>query len=168
MKRFITHCLTMIVALLLTGCGDATTHPVQGDPAPRFQLEGLDGNTVSFPDDFRGRTVAVRFWADWCPFCESEMRALEPMFQRYGQEATILALNVRQNHETAAAFVAKLDISYPTLLDEDGAVARAYGVTGLPMTFFVDGNGILRRKILGESTPDIFEKLLIQTRSPES
>ena len=154
------------VALILTGCGDSITHPVQGDAAPPFELRDLDGNLVRFPDDFRGATVAVRFWADWCPFCESEMRALEPVFRRHNEEMTILAVNVRQSHEKAAAFVAKLGISYPTLLDEQGEVARTYGVTGLPMTFFVDGRAVLQRKILGESTPEMFERLIIETRSP--
>ena len=105
--------------------------------------------------------MAIRFWADWCPFCESEMRSIEPLYRAYEpQGMQILAINVRQDRRTAADFVESLGISYPVLLDEEGAVARAYGVSGLPTTFFVDRQGKLAARILGESTPEVFEQIL--------
>ena len=134
---------------------------VNGQVAPHFDLSTLAGETLSFPAGLAGQVVAVRFWADWCPFCESEMRSLEPVFRTYEEQGLrILAINVRQDRETAAAFVAPLGISYDVLLDEDGAVARAYGVSGLPTTFFIDRQGRLAVRILGESTPDVFEKVV--------
>ena len=69
-------------------------------------------------------------------------------------------MNVRQDHATAKTFIDKLDISYDTLLDPEGDVARAYGVLGLPMTFMIDRNGRLHARIIGESTPEVFERVL--------
>jgi cytochrome c biogenesis protein CcmG/thiol:disulfide interchange protein DsbE len=160
MTRIATVFLLALLPLLF-GCGDEEKQLVNGQPAPAFTLNRLAGGTLQFPGDLGGRVVAIRFWADWCPFCEGEMRLLEPIFREYRERGlTILAVNVRQDRDTAARFVGPLDISYDTLLDEVGEVARAYGVIGLPTTFFVDGNGLLRTRILGESTPETFEKIV--------
>ena len=151
--------LLISLFLLVAGCGDARQHLKNGDPAPGFVLETLDSGQARFPEQYKGQVVALRFWADWCPFCESEMRQLEPVYRKYkGKGLTILAVNVRQDRETAAAFVGKLNISYNTLLDLEGEVARSYGVNGLPTTFIIDAKGVLRSRILGESTPETFEQ----------
>jgi peroxiredoxin len=69
-------------------------------------------------------------------------------------------LNVRQDRDTAAEFIEKLDISYPALLDREGEVARAYGVIGLPTTFVVDREGRLHTRIIGESTAELFAQIV--------
>lgn len=89
------------------------------------------------------------------------MRSIEPVFRTYREQGlTVLAINVRQDPETAARFIESLAISYDVLLDEDGAVARSYGVSALPTTFFVDRRGKLVTRILGESTPEILERIV--------
>lgn len=154
--------LIAIASLLLAGCSDPQNHLKNGAPAPGFQLERLDGGQVRFPDQYRGQVVAVRFWADWCPFCEGEMKLLEPVYRKYrGRGLTILAVNVRQDRDTARAFIEKLHISYDALLDYEGEVTRSYGVNALPTTFIIDANGVLRSRILGESTPEAFERAVL-------
>ena len=151
----------LVLAVLLAGCGDPTPHLVAGAPPPGFSLPGLDGATLAVPGQTGGQVLAIRFWADWCPFCESEMTQLEPVYRKYrGAGLRILAVNVRQDPDTARRFVERLGVSYETLLDRDGRVARAYGVLGLPTTFFVDRDGRLRTKVIGESTPEVFERIV--------
>ena len=153
-------CTLFLLILLVSGCGE-TPQLDKGAPTPGFELPSLADTSVAFPADTSGRVVAVRFWADWCAFCESEMRSIEPVYRKYkDQGLQVLAINVRQDRETASAFVEPLGISYEVLLDEKGAVARAYGVSGLPTTFFVDRQGRLAARILGESTPAVFEQLV--------
>ncbi len=160
MTRIATLFLLALLPLLF-GCSDEEKQLLNGQPVPEFTLERLEGGTLRFPADLDGRVVAIRFWADWCPFCEGEMKLLEPLYRKYRERGlTILAVNVRQDRDTAAKFVGKLDISYDTLLDEAGEVARTYAVIGLPTTFFVDGNGLLQTRILGESTPETFEGIV--------
>ncbi len=160
MKYFLFLFL-VISAMLMSACSDETAQLVNGQPAPGFQLQQLKGGDSNFPADYKNKVVALRFWADWCPFCESEMRALEPVYQKYrDQGLVILAVNVRQDRDTAQKFIGKLDISYAALLDTEGEVARAYGVMGLPTTFFIDGKGVLQKRILGESTPEVFAQIL--------
>jgi len=151
----------LALTLALGGCGGEAPQLVNGTQAPAFTLQRLGDGTASFPADYQGRLVAIRFWADWCPFCKDEMSALEPIYRRLQTQGFhILAVNVRQDAETAGAFVRKLGITYETLLDASGEVARAYGVQGLPTTFFVDGDGTLRGRILGESSPEVTERMV--------
>mgnify|MGYP001544287300 CR=1 FL=1 len=158
MSRFLTS-LTLV--LTLAGCGEAPSQLEKGQEAPAFTLHRLEEGTLSFPADLRGQVVALRFWADWCPFCESEMRDIEPVYAEYRQRGLrVLAINVRQDRDTAVRFTGRLGISYAVLLDRDGSVARDYGVIGLPTTFFVDREGKIATRILGESTPEVFERIV--------
>lgn len=151
----------IVLLLLLAACSSDAPQLANGAPVPGFTLPRLEGGTATFPDDFRGKVVAIRFWADWCPFCKDEMMALEPVYRQLRSEGLhILAVNVRQDADTAGNFVRKLGISYETLLDVSGEVARRYGVQGLPTTFFVDRSGKLHTRVLGESTPDVAERII--------
>ncbi len=151
----------LMLATLLGACGDSTPQLVAGTPPPGFSLRTLEGTTLAFPEQTSGQVLAIRFWADWCPFCESEMTQLEPVYRKYRESGLrILAINVRQDPETARRFVERLGVSYETLLDRDGRVARSYGVLGLPTTFFVDRDGRLKTKVIGESTPEVFERIV--------
>ena len=72
-------CCVMCFALsllILTGCGDAPTKLSKGQAVPGFTLERLDGEPLRFPDDVKGKVVAIRFWADWCPPCRLMKRQL--------------------------------------------------------------------------------------------
>ena len=151
----------LLLLVLIAGCSDEQPALSKGQQPPAFTLERLEGGSLRFPDELQGKVVAIRFWADWCPFCKTEMRDIEPVFKRYRDRGlVILALNVRQDRATAERFIRKLEISYDTLLDSDGSVARAYGVSGLPTTFIVDRTGRLYTKIIGESTPELFERIV--------
>ncbi len=147
------------IVLLLAGCREAPPVVLRnGDPPPAFQSETLAGGRLAVPEGVAGRVLAIRFWADWCPYCKSEMRELEVVYRRLKAEGLeVLAVNVAQERDTVAAFVAPLGISYPVLLDPEGDTARRYGVRALPVTWFVDRRGRLAGKILGEVTPQVFE-----------
>lgn len=152
--------LLCLVALLLS-CSDQKAQLLNGESPPSFALSNLSGQTIHFPQDLSGKVVVIRFWADWCPFCKTEMKEIQPVYQKYeSQGLEILAINVRQDQETAARFIDKLGISYSTLLDSEGTVARSYGVTALPSSFFIDRNGKLVARLLGEATAETFEKIV--------
>lgn len=147
--------------MLLAGCGKPAPRLHNGDPAPAFSLGRLEGGGVSLHEDLDGQVVAIRFWADWCPYCKTEMQELEPIYQELkGQGLTILAINVAQEPRVARAFLDGLDvpISYPVLLDPEAEVTNRYGVIGLPTTFLVDREGRIQGKILGESEPEHFRR----------
>lgn len=149
-----------IAALFLAACGNeaAKANINIGSPAPAFQTSRIDGPAEQFPAAYAGKAVVVRFWADWCKFCEGEMRAIEPVFRANQGKLQVLAINAGQDKATISAFMSKLGVSYPALLDENSAIARSYGVVGLPTTFFIDAKGIVRGKIVGEADEATFAR----------
>jgi peroxiredoxin len=154
--------LLSVLALLLAACdgGGAKVNLNTGDAAPGFATRQLSGGTLKFPEDLAGKPVVLRFWADWCRFCEGEMKDIEQVYRRRQPEGlNVLAVNVGQDEKTVAAFMKKIGVSYPALIDEEGGIARQYGVIALPTTFFVDGQGKVRAKILGEADAATFERV---------
>lgn len=149
----------VLLSFFLVACGEEVAKvPAQGEPAPAFAARSLTGALVKVPDDYAGRVVALRFWADWCPYCREEMAALAPVQARLRDRGlTLLAINVAQDADTVARFARGLGIDYPILLDADGAVARGYGVRALPVTYLLDRQGRVRGKIVGEATAAVFE-----------
>lgn len=149
-----------LLAAFLVACGGEPPRNLNiGDIAPTFQTQRLDGAAAHFPAAWAGRPVVVRFWADWCRFCEGEMKAIETVWQRHkSQGLEIVAVNAGQDRKAVAAFMQKIDVSYPALLDERSAIAKSYGVVGLPTTYFIDAKGIVRGKIVGEADEAMFER----------
>lgn len=148
----------LLLALLLGGCGEGAPKLNTGAPAPAFSALRLDGASVQFPGDFRGKPVIVRFWADWCRYCEGEMQAIQRVVQRR-PGLQVLAVNAGQDKQAVAAFIGRIGVTYPALLDEQAEIARRYGVTGLPTTFFVGGDGVIKGKVVGEADEATFERL---------
>jgi peroxiredoxin len=150
-----------MLVMLVSGCGGERPGPASGEPAPGLDLQRLGDGRVTL-EELRGSVVAVRFWADWCPFCRREMRELEPVYQRlHDQGLEILAVNVGQNPEHVRRFVDRVGYTYPTLLDPDSALARRFGVIAIPVTYFIDREGIVRGKIIGESDAATFERMAL-------
>ncbi len=153
--------LPLLLALMLAACGgDAPKSNINvGNPAPAFKTVDAAGSAAVVPEGFAGKPLVIRFWADWCKYCEGEMKAIERVYQRHQAKGlTILAVNAGQDANTVNAFMQKIGVSYPALLDEQSAIARSYGVVGLPTTFFVDARGIVRGKIVGEADEASFER----------
>ena len=161
--------LLLVAALALSACGqDAPKANINiGSIAPTFQTFRVDGGAEHFPAAYFGQPLVLRFWADWCKYCEGEMKAIEQVYQRHkgtpgkgaeGRGLAILAINAGQDKATIEAFVRKIGITYPALLDEKSTIAKSYGVVGLPTTFFIDGKGIVRAKIIGEADEATFER----------
>lgn len=161
MRRRVPILLALLLLPLLTGCGSERTTVANEQAAPPFELEELAGGTIAL-GELRGQVVALRFWADWCPFCRREMRELEPVYQHLrARGLEILAVNVGQDRGRVERFVDRVGYSYPTLLDPDSTVARRYGVIAIPVTYFVDREGIVRGRILGESDAATFERMAL-------
>ncbi|MDX9996238.1 MAG: TlpA disulfide reductase family protein [Rhodocyclaceae bacterium] len=155
--------LPLLCAVLLAGlvssCGGEPPAKLNtGDAAPAFKTDRPDGTAVDFPAAYAGKPVVLRFWADWCKFCEPEMKLIDAVRERHGGRFAILAVNAGQDKATVDAFMKKLGVGYPSALDESSKIARTYGVVGLPTTFLIDGRGIVRGKIVGETDAAMFER----------
>ena len=134
MRLFCLACL----ALLVAACGGEPAAKLNlGDPAPAFQTTRLDGSTLEFPAAAAGKPLVIRFWADWCRYCEGEMKDIEKVYQRLKPRGLdVIAVNAGQDRKTVIDFMQRLGVSYPALMDENSAIAKRYGVVGLPTTYF--------------------------------
>ncbi len=150
----------LCVVTALGGCAGDDTSLNRGDVAPSFVLVATTGQRVAFPRPQEHAPGVVRFWADWCPYCYQEMKDIEPIAARLQAERlVVLAVNVGQRPATVRAFADRLALTYPVLVDEGAATARAYGVKALPTTFFVAGDGRIHNKLVGEADAATFERL---------
>jgi thiol-disulfide isomerase/thioredoxin len=141
---------------------------LRGKAAPGFALTSLEGKKVSL-SDYKGRPVLVNFWATWCGPCKVEMPWFEEFRQQYaGQGFEILGLadDVDAGKDTIAKVVHKTGVSYPILLT-DGKVQSAYGgqegLQVLPMSFYVDKNGVVVEVTAGLGTKDEIEANIKKT-----
>jgi cytochrome c biogenesis protein CcmG/thiol:disulfide interchange protein DsbE len=119
-----------------------------GEPLPDFTLSDVDGHLVQL-SQFRGRPLVLSFFASWCHPCEQEMPLLEAAHRDDPDGLGVLAVSYEDLAGDSRAFVDRLGVTYPAALDPNGDVKRAYGITGIPQTFFVDADGVLRDRVYG-------------------
>jgi peroxiredoxin len=161
----ITGALLLLV-LALTACaasgdsGGAQTGISQGQVAPDFSLETLEGGKVSL-SDYRGQIVLLNFWATWCAPCRAEIPAIEAVLEaRQGQEFVVLGVNYQESRERVGPFAEELGMSYPILLDETGKVMQTYRAPGLPMSVLLDEQGVIQQRHPGLLTESQLEGYL--------
>ena len=118
-------------------------------PAPGFSLVDLDDRVYSL-EDYRGKPLIVNFWATWCPPCREEMPSMEKAWQRIEAEGiAMIGINVGESFDTVFGFTAEMDVSFPLLLDENGAVTDRWPVQGLPTTYILNPRGEMVYRIIG-------------------
>ncbi len=139
--------------------------PREGFSAPDFTLDLLGGGQVQL-SELRGQSVMINLWASWCPPCRAEMPAIEKVHRAYKDRGlVVLGVNTtfQDNEADAAAFVEEFGLTFLIPLDRNGSVSKRYQLRGLPTTFFVDRNGIIRSVVVGGP----MSKSLIQSKVEE-
>jgi peroxiredoxin len=125
--------------------------PREGFSAPDFTLDLAGGGQVTL-SDLRGQVVVANLWAAWCPPCRAEMPALERVHREY-QDAglVVVAINTAFQDSQASAdeFVEGLGLTFSIAYDRTGAVSNRYLLRGLPSTYFIDRQGVIRSVVVG-------------------
>lgn len=146
-SRTLLFPLLLIFSGLLTGMGSKP--PQVSGTAPDFQTTMPKGEPVSLKDH-RGKIVLLTFWATWCEPCKKEMPEIEAAYEAHkGEGLAVLAVNFGEKAEEAQAFSEKMGLTFPILLDRKVNIAEQYGVVSLPVTFFIDRNGVIRERVFG-------------------
>jgi len=148
-----------IVALLLVGGiwwqnrAGRTIPPVTGPPtgqiAPSFVLDDLTGHPLSSAD-FAGQVVLVNFWATWCPPCKAEMPDIEQLYRAFQDSGfEVIGVDIEEKPEAVRAFRDEHGLTFPLVIDPRGSVNPAYHLRGLPTSWLIDRQGILRAVWVG-------------------
>lgn len=145
-----------LVGLLAAGLTRDPHHvpsPLIGRPAPPFAAPTLDAPAERWePAALRGRVWVLNVWASWCGPCREE-HPLWLALARRQPGLPIVGLNHRDNREAAREWLARWGNPYSTSVsDPEGLVGLDYGVYGLPETFVIDAQGIVRYKHVGPLT----------------
>ena len=153
----------MLVLLALLGWRVLRAQPVAlavGEPVPPFHLQLLEGESITLAD-LQGRGVVLNFWASWCDPCRDEAPLLEQAWRR-NQDLGIAVVGVAHLDQKAAAmrFIQTFNITYPNGRDSGSLIARAYGIQGVPETFFIDPAGNLAGVWRGPLTANTLQQFL--------
>ena len=126
------------------------TKAVVGLNAPEFLLSDPSGKTYTL-SELKGSVVFINFWATWCPPCIEEMPSIQNLYNGFKdkKEFRMVTILYKDNYEKAMAYLKQNNYTLPVLIDREGKAAKAYGVTGVPETYIVDKNGVLREKVIG-------------------
>ena len=154
--------LALVAAGLLFSSGDALP---EKKSAPDFSLELLDGGTFQL-GDHKGKPVMVNFFASWCHPCRLESPALVSIRNEYESKGvTFLAIAIDDTKEDMKKFIEELSFTFPAGLDKTGEIKDAFGVYGLPTTYFIDREGVINYSHPGSATKDLLrhelDKLLL-------
>lgn len=123
-----------------------------GEAAPAFTLSDLDGNRVSLAD-LRGRPVVVNFWASWCGHCREEFPLLASAAATHRDAGlAVVGIVFRDGAEPARDFMARFGATWPAAIDPDETVASQFGIIWPPDTFFIDRNGVVTSRQIGQLT----------------
>lgn len=136
--------------------------PLANHLAPDFVLSDLAGQQIAL-SELRGKVVLVNIWATWCPPCRAELPMIEEAQRRYGERGfVVLAVNQAEERALVADFMREYGLSFPVLLDSDGAVSRLYATQALPSSFFIDRQGVIRTLYRGPLTQSVMAGVIEQ------
>jgi len=147
--------LAIVLAVGLKRDPREVPSPLIDKPAPKFALARLDdaAKTVSL-DDLKGKVFILNVWASWCVACREEHPILLDFARK--RVVPVYGLNYKDTRPDASAWLARFGNPYDaSFFDEDGRVGLDFGVYGVPETFVVDGNGVIRMKHIGPITPEV-------------
>jgi cytochrome c biogenesis protein CcmG/thiol:disulfide interchange protein DsbE len=135
--------------------------PLVDKPLPAFSLPTLENPKKSLTNaDLKGRVVLINVWASWCVACKQEHPVLMALTR--DKQVPIIGLNYKDRREDATQMLKVEGNPYDvSIVDADGRVGIDWGVYGVPETFVVDKQGVIRYKQIGPISPEVWEQTLL-------
>ena len=162
----LTRVFSFVTALAMGACAlsESAGPPRVGEPAREYIAATLDGDTVAL-SGLQGRVVLLNLWATWCTPCRMETPYLQSIFEEYadrGFEIVGISMDTGDAADQVAMFVEEYGVTYTILHDPKMTGMELYQVLGLPATFLIDREGVLRWMRYGpipEGDPDFLQAL---------
>lgn len=149
-----------LVAVFFFALGKDPQHidsPLVGRVAPPFALQSVGTHETIDLAQYRGKPVVLNFWATWCRPCWDEHPVLTQVSQMTNGQVQFVGVVFQDEESKIENFLRQRGWAYPTLVDVAGKTAIAYGVGGVPETFFLDKNGKIVAKYEGPMSPEILQ-----------
>ena len=147
--------ISLFTVFLATGLSNKTSatgrsgEQLIGKKSPDFFAAAIDGDPVAL-SNYLGSPIVLNFWASWCPPCRDETPHFEKIWRLYRQkDVVLLGINVQDTLADADEYIKEFDVTFTNAIDKDGKIMVDYGVTGLPVTFFIDREGIIIGRWVG-------------------
>jgi peroxiredoxin len=146
--------LLVFFLFLNAGCenigGSAKIQKMEiGKTAPDFVLQDASGKVWNL-STLKGKVVLVNFWATWCKPCREEMPSMEALNKAMADKPfQMLSIAVNDDLDMAKSFAQRLGATFPVLGNPGEELIKAYMITGVPETFLIDADGILKHKFIG-------------------
>jgi len=120
-----------------------------GRKAPEFIADSINGKSVSL-SNYPGSPIILNFWASWCPPCRDETPHFEKIWRLYKEkDVVVIGINVQDDMDSANEYINEFDVTFINGMDNNGRIMVDYGVTGLPVTFFLDREGVIIGRWVG-------------------
>lgn len=153
--------LLVVLALGFGRNPNVMDKPLNGKAAPDFSLPTLANGELMGLEDLRGKPMVVNFWATWCRPCAIEHPNLVQAARKWGTDVQFVGIVYQDKNEAVEAWLARNGgKAFPTLIDVNAKAAIAYGVYGVPETYFIGSDGVIRDKHVGPiSWPQLAEQV---------
>jgi cytochrome c biogenesis protein CcmG/thiol:disulfide interchange protein DsbE len=155
----------VLVGVFYFALGNDPQHidsPLVGQMAPDFALKAVGtGETLDLAK-FRGKPVVLNFWATWCHPCWDEHPVLTRNAQMMGDRVQFVGVVFQDEESRITGFLKERGWAYPTLVDDRGKTAIAYGVGGVPETFFLDPTGKIVAKYAGPMSTEALQENIMK------
>ncbi len=148
--------------------------PKVGKAAPDFTLTDQDDKPIRL-SDLRGKVVFLNFWATWCKPCKEEMPSMEVLHKNFAKDGlVVLAVSIDRVTTTKdiPLFIKSMNLSFPVLIDSWGKTDMPYKRMGVPETFIIDQQGVIREIVIGprdwtrlDSLPVILDLLKVTPKT---
>jgi len=158
---FRNFCAVLFLAALLSGCSEESKPLLQvGEKALPFTLELLDGKQSQL-EHYAGKGLVITFMSSWCPCSNESMPIMKQTYAKYKNDQIVfLMIGIQDSRSKFEKYVEKWGVPFPAGYDKGDRIAKSYGVSSPPTTFFIDKNGNVKRAFYGNiaKKPDEFQK----------
>ncbi|MFZ1802565.1 MAG: DsbE family thiol:disulfide interchange protein [Nitrospira sp.] len=166
MNRFLLPLSIFVVVVGFLGIGLTLNpreipSPLVGKAAPEFSQPQLyDQEKIFSPADLKGKVWLLNFWASWCSGCKTEHPVLMDLAQ--SGQVPIYGMDYKDQRDEALTWLQRGGNPYSVIgVDEAGRVGINFGVYGVPETYVIDKQGVIRYKQIGPLYPDTVEKKIL-------
>jgi cytochrome c biogenesis protein CcmG/thiol:disulfide interchange protein DsbE len=145
-----------LLCAVASGCGGEVDDVAVGRPAPAYGAPALDGDTVTLAS-LRGAPVLLNVWATWCHPCQEEMpdlQALQDEFESRGLRVVGVSIDQQRAGDEIRHFLEEHAIDFLILHDATSTVSHRFRTAGVPETFLIDADGVLRGRWIGQASAD--------------